>query len=121
MAGFGKGVVTNLPMERYNVPEFLRMRAEFMIYVSGNSMEPSYRNGDLVECKKAYLTDTFFLRNRVYVIVSEEGVFIKRVQKSKTEGNMLLVSENEAYEPIELPIKEIYSLALVVGSIRVEG
>jgi len=61
-----------------------------------------------------------FLWNRVYVVVSEEGVFIKHVKKSQQEGNILLVSENEAYDPMEMPIKEIYSLAIVVGGIRVE-
>jgi len=121
MAGFGRGVFTDLPVERYYVPEFLRLKADFMITVDGNSMEPLYRHRDLVACKKVALGDIFFLWNRVYVITAEEGVFIKHVKKSQQEDCILLVSENKDYEPMEMPIKEIYSVALVVGGIRVEG
>jgi len=88
MAGFGRGVFTDLPVERYYVPEFLRLKADFMISVNGNSMEPLYRHRDLVACKKVALGDIFFLWNRVYVITAEEGVFIKHVKKSTQEGNI---------------------------------
>jgi len=120
MAGFGKGIFTDLPVERYNVPEFMSIKAEFMIRVSGDSMEPIYRHRDLVACQLVSLTDILFLWNRVYVLMTEEGAFIKYVRKSENAENVLLVSENKDYEPMEMPIKEIYSLAIVVGGIRVE-
>ncbi|MGN0007939.1 MAG: helix-turn-helix transcriptional regulator, partial [Alistipes sp.] len=58
--------------------------------------------------------------NRVYVISSEQGVIIKRVRKGTDMQHITLVSENTDYEPFELPLNKIHSIALVVGIVRAE-
>lgn len=103
--------------DRYDIPMF--RGADFLIYVSGDSMQPKYFSGDLVACKRLPV-DTFFQWNKVYVIDSEQGVIIKRIRPGSDNRHVVLVSENFAYAPFELPLEKIYSIALVIGVVRAE-
>lgn len=103
--------------DRYDIPMF--RGADFLIYVSGDSMQPKYFSGDLVACKRLPV-DTFFQWNKVYVIDSEQGVIIKRIRPGSDSRHVVLVSENAAYAPFELPLEKIYSIALVIGVVRAE-
>ena len=103
--------------EHYTIPMF--KGAEFLIRISGDSMQPKYYSGDIVACKRLPL-DTFFQWNRVYVVDSEQGVIIKRVRRGSDDRHIVFVSDNTAYEPFELPLEKIYSIALVVGVVRAE-
>lgn len=109
--------VMDYECEYYNIPTF--NGAEFLIQISGDSMQPKYYSGDIVACKRLPI-DTFFQWNRVYVIGSEQGVIIKRVKRGSDEQHITLVSENTDYEPFELPLNKIHSIALVVGVVRAE-
>lgn len=109
--------VTERECERFLVPRF--ERADFLITVSGDSMSPKFQSGDIVACRRVPL-GSFFQWHRVYVVDSEQGVLIKRVEHGSGEDSVTLVSENREYSPIELRREEIYSLALVVGLIRAE-
>ena len=109
--------VTERECERYSVPKF--ERADFLITVAGDSMFPKFQSGDIVACRRVPL-GSFFQWHRVYVVDSEQGVLIKRVEHGRDEDSVTLVSENREYSPIELKRDEIYSLALVVGLIRAE-
>jgi phage repressor protein C with HTH and peptisase S24 domain len=120
MAGFGTGDIDGVleyECERYIVPAF--KGAEFLITVRGSSMYPKYSNGDIVACRKVPL-DTFFQWNKIYVIDSTQGALIKRVHKGTDEAHIILISENEKYEPFEIHRQEIRSLAIVMGVIRLE-
>lgn len=122
MAGFGVGEMSVMEYEvsRYVVPEFEELHVEFMIRVKGSSMYPKYNSGDLVACKRLVLDDIFFQWNKVYVLDTEQGALIKRVKKGKDQSHILLVSDNEAYDPFELSIKQVNSIAIVLGVIRLE-
>ena len=82
-------------------------------------MSPKFQSGDIVACRRVPL-GSFFQWHRVYVVDSEQGVLIKRVEHGSGEDSVTLVSENREYSPIEIKREEIYSLALVVGLIRAE-
>lgn len=101
----------------YDIPMF--RGAEFLIQISGDSMQPKYYSGDIVACKRLPI-DTFFQWNKVYVIDSEQGVIIKRVRPGRDDKHIILVSENEVYAPFELSLDKVYSIALVVGVVRAE-
>ena len=105
--------------KRYVVPEFDELKVDFMIRIKGNSMYPSFTNGDLVACKKLP-TDTFLQWHKVYVLDTIQGAMIKRVHPSDKEDHILCVSDNESFNPFDLATKEMYSLAIVVGIIRFE-
>lgn len=120
MAGMLSGNSTQVlerECEHYNIPMF--KGAEFLIRISGDSMQPKYYSGDIVACKRLPL-DTFFQWNKVYVVDSEQGVIIKRVRPGRDDKHVVLVSENTAYAPFELPLEKVYSIALVIGVVRAE-
>lgn len=120
MAGYmsdnSRGVL-DYECERYIVPMF--RGAEFLISVKGSSMQPKYNSGDLVACKKVPI-DTFFLWHKVYVIDTEQGVLIKRIEKSDMADHIVLSSDNPAYPPVDIHRQKINSIAIVMGVIRLE-
>ena len=120
LAGFGEGElqVLEYECERYVIPAF--KEAEFLISVKGSSMYPKYSSGDIVACKKLPLRDIFFQWNKVYVLDTNQGALIKRIKRGKDENHILIVSENEKYEPFELHLSQINAVAIVIGVIRLE-
>lgn len=122
MAGFGNGSaqVMDYDTDRYVVPEFTELDVDYMIRVKGSSMYPKYNSGDIVACKKLSLTDMFFQWNKVYVLDTEQGALVKRIKPGKDDEHILLKSDNESYDPIQLHRSRINAIALVVGVIRLE-
>ena len=104
--------------ERYVVPIF--KGADFLISVKGSSMYPKYNSGDIVACQNVPMIDLFFQWNKVYVIDTTQGALIKRIKPGSDKEHVLIVSENEKYDPFELPISAIRAVALVIGVIRLE-
>ena len=114
----GEQNVLEFECERFVVPTF--KGAEFLISVKGSSMYPKYNSGDIVACKRLPMNDLFFQWNKVYVLDTDQGPLIKRVKPGSDKEHVLIVSDNERYEPFELPIDRIYHVALVIGVIRLE-
>ncbi len=104
----------------YVVPKFKDRKIDFMIEVSGSSMYPKYNSGDVVACK--VLKESRALQwNKVHVIATtEQGILVKRIKKSNDTDCLLMVSDNQDYDPFDLPKNEITGIALVVGVIRLE-
>ena len=122
-AGIGtdvEGVNLDTIEERYVVPLFDGMKMDFMISVRGSSMYPKYNSGDVVACRM--VQELLFVQwNKVYVLDTiSQGVIIKRLKKSDKEGFVICKSDNEQYEPFEIPMSDIRTIALVVGVIRLE-
>lgn len=114
----GEQSVLEYECERFVVPTF--KGAEFLISVKGSSMYPKYNSGDIVACKRLPMDDIFFQWNKVYVLDTDQGPLIKRVKPGSDKEHVLIVSDNEHYEPFELPLDRIYHVALVIGVIRLE-
>ena len=114
----GEQSVLEYECERFVVPTF--KGAEFLISVKGSSMYPKYNSGDIVACKRLPMDDIFFQWNKVYVLDTDQGPLIKRVKPGSDKEHVLIVSDNERYEPFELPLERIYHVALVIGVIRLE-
>ena len=120
MAGFFQGEQTVMLAEcdRFVVPAF--KNADFLITVRGDSMIPRYYSGDLVACKMLSLSDIFFQWGKVYVVDTEQGALIKKVEQGSAKDTIKLVSENTSYSPFEIPRTSIYHIAIVQGIIRAE-
>ena len=120
MAGALRGEiqVCEYECEHYIVPEF--KTANFLITINGDSMLPTYKSGDIVACQREAMTSVFFQWNRPYVLDTAQGAILKRIRPGSDKEHILIVSDNPAYIPFELPLSEIYSVALVVGFIRLE-
>ena len=104
--------------ERYVIPMF--KGADFLIPVKGSSMYPKYSSGDIVACQRVAMSSLFFQWNKVYVIDTDQGALIKRIKPGSDKKHVLIVSDNEKYDPFELPITAIHAVALVIGVIRLE-
>lgn len=117
MAGFFTGEVCEYDRncENLYIPG---MKADFVVPVSGDSMEPKYYSGDLVACQMVNISDIFFQWGKVYVIDARQGVLIKKVKKSKLDNCITLISENSEYEDVILPISDIYHISLVKAVVR---
>lgn len=103
--------------ERYVIPVF---DADFLIPVHGTSMQQYLNSGDIIACKKIYMDKLFFQWNRIYVIDTNQGILVKRIRKSEKKDYVILISDNPDYDPMEINIENIYSLSLVIGTIRLE-
>lgn len=104
--------------DRYVVPAF--KGADFLIQVKGSSMYPKYSSGDIVACQRVSMDNLFFQWNKVYVIDTDQGALIKRIKPGHDKNHVLIVSDNEKYDPFELSCSSIYAVALVIGVIRLE-
>lgn len=108
--------VTLRSCERFVLPN---IQADFLMMVQGDSMEPTYRPGDIVACR--FVREPRFIQwHRAYVIDSEQGPLIKRLEKGSDESKVTFVSENQKYTPFELDKAEVRNIALVVELIRAE-
>ena len=120
IAGFGTGdtQVLEYECERFVIPVF--KEAEFLISIQGSSMYPKYSSGDIVACRKLPL-DTFFQWHKVYVLDTEQGALIKRIEEGETPDTLTIVSDNQEYKPFQLHKSKIYTIAIVLGVIRRES
>ncbi len=102
----------------YAVPDFTDI--DFMIRVKGNSMYPKYSSGDIIACRK--IRESQFIQwNKCHVVATrEQGLLVKRLKKSLKENHVIAVSDNQEYDPFEIPKDEITGIALVIGVIRLE-
>jgi len=118
-AGFGQISFQDLQIEHYyDVPEF--KQADFLMRIKGNSMYPKYSSGDIIACTIVAET-LFFQWNKIYAIYTKsQGVLVKRVKKSSIKDCITLVSDNQQYDPFDVPVTDIGKIALIIGVIRVE-
>ena len=83
------------------------------INVTGDSMEPTLNNGNIIFIDK---TKNDAAKDGIYAFVNENGLFVKRIQK-RVDGALDVISDNKEY-PIQVVNKgEITVLGKVVSSI----
>ena len=120
VAGYNENNKEFNNFERYHIPDFENIGAEFIVRVSGSSMYPKYSSGDLLACRKIHDV-LFFQWGKVYVIDSSQGQLIKRVFPDENKDYITLVSDNkDKYPPFTMPKSDIQSLSIVLGVVRVE-
>ena len=104
----------------YVVPKFSRLKPDFMIEITGNSMAPKYYSGDLVAVRKLESSE-FIQWGRPHLIgTRNQGIMVKRLYPSDQDRHYKCKSDNPEYPPFDVPLDEITGIALVVGVIRVE-
>jgi SOS-response transcriptional repressor LexA len=123
LGGFGSNdfaIMQQDIKEYYVIPKFKHKKIDFMLEVEGSSMYPKYNSGDVVAC--TIIKESSFIQwNKAHVIATkEQGIIIKRLKKSDTEGSLIMVSDNKSYESFEVIKEDINGIALVVGVIRLE-
>ena len=120
MAGALRGEQTALEYEceRYIIPAF--RNADFLMHISGDSMVPTFRSGDIVACQRVPLAGLFFQWNKPYILDTDQGAIIKRINPGSDKQHVLICSDNKDYGAFELEYSQIHAVALVLGIIRLE-
>lgn len=93
-----------------------------IIFATGDSMLPLITSGDRIVIRRIESWD-YFNYGQVYLIITNEYRFIKRVRKHpKDEENLILLrSENPEYDDIDLPKKEIIHLFIVENILAIKN
>lgn len=82
-----------------------------IITASGDSMEPTLRNGDLVVIDRFDTEIT--KRDGVFCLLIDNDLYIKRVQR--VPGSLRFISDNRLYDPFEIQLAEVESRVIVFG------
>ncbi|MDQ8012007.1 MAG: S24 family peptidase [Flavobacterium nitrogenifigens] len=113
------------PVDHITIPNL--PKCDGAIYVSGDSMYPLLKSGDIIMYKQVEnaLDSIFWGEMYLVSIINDYGdefVMIKWLQRSE-QGNdfVKLVSENRHHQPTEFHIKNIKGLALIKASIRINS
>ncbi len=89
----------------------VRQNGYEIITASGDSMEPTLKNGDLVVLDR---WDTEITkRDGVFCVLIDNDLYLKRVQK--VPGCLMFISDNKLYHPFEIPLNEVNSRVVVLG------
>ena len=108
-AGTGTFLYSDLAEELF-VPESAEAeQADFVISVGGDSMEPTYHDGDKVFVEKCDAIEV----GEVGIFVLNGEVYIKEL------GNKCLISHNEKYKPIRIGENDsVYCYGRVIGFVE---
>ena len=108
-AGTGNFLDSDLAEDLF-VPESAEAEeADFVISVGGDSMEPTYRDGDKVFVEKCDAVDI----GEVGIFVVNGDVYIKEL------GSKCLISHNEKYKPIRISESDsVYCCGRVIGVVE---
>ncbi len=91
------------------------------VYVSGDSMYPILKSGDIVGFKSiTSFSDVIY--GEMYLVSFSRGgdeyLAVKYVNRSELPGHIKLVSYNTHHEPMDLPLEAVSAMAIVKFSIR---
>ena len=91
------------------------------IYVSGDSMYPLLKSGDIIAFKAVYNLQ-YLIYGEMYLVAfeidGEEYLTVKYINKTEDPETIKLVSYNTHHQPMDIPVAAIRSLAIVKFSIR---
>ncbi len=97
-----------LPAFDLPLPEF-RNASYRGFQVEGDSMLPNLRPGEWV-LAKAIEDITHVGPNKIYVIVLQDAVLVKKIEKAPNSNNIILISLNETYPPYEIEPHQIQEI-----------
>lgn len=97
-----------LPAFDLPLPEF-RNASYRGFQVEGDSMLPNLKPGEWV-LAKAVEDITHVSPNKIYVIVLQDAVLVKKIEKTPTSNNITLISLNETYPPYEVEPHQIQEI-----------
>ena len=101
-----------LPAFDLPIPEF-RNATYRGFQVEGDSMLPNLKPGEWVLAKAIEHVD-HVSPNKMYVVVLQDAVLVKKIEKRPNSNNITLVSLNETYPPYEIKpfqVQEIWEVS----------
>ena len=111
------------PIDYIQIPNL--PRCDGAIYVTGDSMYPLLKSGDIVLYKQLHDIINNIFWGEMYLISidmdGEEYITVKYIQKSDVPDHVKLVSQNQHHAEKDIPIGKIKALALVKACIRMNS
>ena len=110
------------PINYIHIPNL--PKCDGAIYVSGDSMYPLLKSGDIVLYKQLHNIEDIFWGDMYLLSIDLEGeeyIVVKYIQKSEREGYVKLVSQNPHHADKDIEISRIRAIALVKASIRMNS
>lgn len=111
------------PVDHISIPHL--PKCDGAIYVTGDSMYPLLKSGDIVLYKEVNDIAGSIFWGEMYLISidmdGEEYVTVKYIQRASEQGMVRLVSENRHHQDKEIEISKIRALALVKATIRINA
>jgi phage repressor protein C with HTH and peptisase S24 domain len=111
------------PIDYIQIPNL--PRCDGAIYVTGDSMYPLLKSGDIVLYKQLHDLINNIFWGEMYLISidmdGEEYITVKYIQKSELPEHVKLVSQNQHHADKEIHIGKIKALALVKACIRMNS
>lgn len=111
------------PIDFIQIPNL--PKCDGAVYVTGDSMYPLLKSGDIVMYKQINNIDDGIYWGEMYLIsVAEHGsemVMVKYIKKSDIEGHIKLVSQNQHHQDRDISLKKVKALALIKASIRINS
>lgn len=89
--------------------------------VAGDSMFPTFNNGDKLICRKVdpECWTTNIRSNYVYVLITENSIVVKRIVNNLSQnGTLELISDNDHFQPVEVEgseIREVWTVLMTIN------
>lgn len=91
------------------------------VYVSGDSMYPLLKSGDIIGFKEISNFD-YIIYGEMYLVSfhidDNDYLAVKYINRSDKKGCIRLMSYNQHHEPMDLPFDNVQTMAIVKFSIR---
>ena len=113
---------SNKPINFIHIPNL--PKCDGAIYVSGDSMYPLLKSGDIVLYKQLHNIEDIFWGDMYLLSIDingEEYITVKYLQKSDINGCVKLVSQNPHHADKDVAADKIRAIALVKASIRMNS
>lgn len=82
---------------RSNLPSITAPKNLAVLSAYGDSMAPTFSDGDIVLVDRGI---TEIKMDAVYVLALNDELYVKRIQRRITDGAVLVLSDNPAYQPV---------------------
>lgn len=112
------------PLDYIQIPNL--PKCDGAIYVTGDSMYPLLKSGDIVMYKQMHDMSQGIIWGEMYIVSvdydGDEIVSVKWIKRSALGDDYIkLVSQNQHHEDRDVPLSRIRALALVKASIRINS
>jgi phage repressor protein C with HTH and peptisase S24 domain len=111
------------PIDHISIPYL--PKCDGAIYVTGDSMYPLLKSGDIVLYKQLQDIQNEIFWGEMYLlsldVSGEEYITVKYIRKSSKEGFVVLASQNPDHQDKEVALEKIKALALIKASIRINS
>ncbi len=113
-----KSNISNVEIQLQHLLKPKIQDVDVVVKISDDTMFPVFSKNDIVLAKKLEVKNVIFQWNNLYLINTQNDVFVKRVVQAPADDMIILTSENSFYAPIELEISKIKSIFIIREAIR---